>query len=558
MANGLRKLIRKTRRNFINPSKLSRRLNSFGPRLKVEELEERIAPAAVDIVPGEFATWDAGSGDGAWDADDGFMALATGSTVNKITITDITDGAADDTGGPSDFAITVTDSDGAGAETIIIATNKAIDSIDLSGLDAGTTTLTLIVASGVTTTEDAGTLDQDFTINSVAYTVTAQAATAASVGDPAVAVTGEVFTGDTNAAVGAITIGATDFTALVVDATIVSAGAGTISTLDFSDSTDNTGTNFGGTLISGSGNNIDAITVGDDITGLTVTGNLNGAVAADQITGAIGVTGNITANGDFTIANGIGTGGDFTVSGDLAGDVITSAGAIAGDLTITGDITGAVTGDDGISGDISGALISGNITVTDGDFSGTITSTGNITGDITVDNAGTGDFTGAIVSGGTLGNVDVGDDIGGDITAAGTFARLTSDTGDILATSAIQAGGTIADITLTAGSVISGATITTTDGDLSNIDAAAFAGTLNIDDALTDADFTGAIGGSITAGNIVALDTSDGSLTGTVISDVGGIATVNIDANDSANGAMTAAASITSATTIGTITVGKT
>jgi len=42
-ANGLRKLIRRAKKDFTKTSTLNRRLNKFG-RLRAEELEERIAP----------------------------------------------------------------------------------------------------------------------------------------------------------------------------------------------------------------------------------------------------------------------------------------------------------------------------------------------------------------------------------------------------------------------------------------------------------------------------------------------------------------------------------
>ena len=46
MANGLRKLIKRARRQYTNNSNVNRRFNRFGTRLRVEELEERIAPVA--------------------------------------------------------------------------------------------------------------------------------------------------------------------------------------------------------------------------------------------------------------------------------------------------------------------------------------------------------------------------------------------------------------------------------------------------------------------------------------------------------------------------------
>ena len=65
MANGLRKLIRKARKETLGTT-LLRKSQRFGSRLRVEELEERIAPATtVDLdTPGCFATWDDGGGNG--------------------------------------------------------------------------------------------------------------------------------------------------------------------------------------------------------------------------------------------------------------------------------------------------------------------------------------------------------------------------------------------------------------------------------------------------------------------------------------------------------------
>ena len=106
MANGLRKLIRRTRKQFINHSKLTRRLNRFGPRLRVEELEERIAPAALAM--GEYTPYDTATG--------------VGVLYNV---------------GPTTVDVIWTDADGAGTlDTLVIDLNAA-GAVSLQRLPAG-------------------------------------------------------------------------------------------------------------------------------------------------------------------------------------------------------------------------------------------------------------------------------------------------------------------------------------------------------------------------------------------------------------------------------------
>ena len=119
-----------------------------GNRLRVEELEERIAPA-VTLLPNEFATWDVSAGDNTWNASDGFIGLAVESSgITSIAVENFVDGGVTDT---ATLNITVTDGD-AGAAVIVIGSSQSIGTINLTGLHAGTTSLTLIVGSSLTTT----------------------------------------------------------------------------------------------------------------------------------------------------------------------------------------------------------------------------------------------------------------------------------------------------------------------------------------------------------------------------------------------------------------------
>jgi len=139
MAKGLRKLIKKAR-SYTTSSTLTRR-NRYGPRLRVEELEERIAPAdAVLAATGEFVTWDVDNPtDGGFDTDDGVLILGANSTAG-ITVADMADDMVPN--------ITVTAATTNATEKILIASNKAIGNIDLSNVSNTTTTLQLVVASG--------------------------------------------------------------------------------------------------------------------------------------------------------------------------------------------------------------------------------------------------------------------------------------------------------------------------------------------------------------------------------------------------------------------------
>jgi hypothetical protein len=477
MANGLRKLIRNASR-ASKTTLLTRRLqrhNRFGRRLRVEELEERIAPA-ITVAPDGFITWDVAANDNAHDASDGYLGLGFTSTIDNIQVTDIADGGVTDSAVVTPVNITVVDSDGEGAETIVIASSQPIGNIDLSGLDAGTTTLTLIIGSGLTTTGDeVGNPDQDFSIDGISDTTTTQIETADNVGDPAIANEGQHFTKANNSGIGNITFGATDFTGLVVTAHIVTDGTGAVGTVTSSDVdvdlTDD-GDGAADSLFSAGemGAFVWAGEVLPDANGITFT------ISNDAGTGLASMTlGSITAAGagDFTL-NTEGIAGVFTVTG------ATTVGAAAGGVAIDADFAGVT--DDGISGAVTfGALAIGGdgtgafsldggdigfsstltiaaitlsgagggdiliSTSTDGDFSGlvttgAITNSGTNASNLTIQPSGTGDMNGFTASGlisntaaavnGALVVGATGGDLG-NLTLAGIALSSTSDAGDV-------------------------------------------------------------------------------------------------------------------------------
>ncbi len=154
MANGLRKIIKKARRlNTNNP--LASRMNRFGPRLKVEELEERIAPVAGDL---------GGTGDlvGA------VMTLDNGETATIDLGTDVYTLTATGMTGTGDIVITfdgvhtaATDIVSAGAITTLSGAVVNVDLTDTLTTYTGNTLQTADVATAIT---DIGTAQGDLNI----------------------------------------------------------------------------------------------------------------------------------------------------------------------------------------------------------------------------------------------------------------------------------------------------------------------------------------------------------------------------------------------------------
>ena len=493
MAKGLRKLIK----NAWNKKTIqNNRLMKLSPRLKVEELEERIAPAA--LAAGEYTPYDNGASVG--------VLYNAGTTSVDITWTNV----------------------GGGLDTLVIDCD-AVGAVHLQATDA------LSGTAGVLVTDSANV--STFTLETgvdVANTGTLSAAIGVAHlqgADPGNAAAVTATGGD---ATGSITLD--------------NGGTSTISLLNINDGGTGTGAFNGAIAIDG---DLTTVTVDGNAAGdwTGIGGTVNGVwTIGGTLSANVTAAGGVTSAGDITadtisgalIATTVGWAGDITTTGTTGtgnfASLTTSAGAISGNLDIAGTITGNITGDDGISGDIDADTITGAIIVTDGNLEGSITTTGvtgtgNI-GDVTVDTGGTGDFSGTIDSAGTLGTVTVGDDMSGTITTDGTITAIVSDAGDV-STVITTSAGDLTTFTLTSG---------------------AFSGTLDIFGALTTMTASGNIGGAITAGNIATLTSTNGNLSATVISDTGGIATVNADADGSANGDFSG--SISSATTIGTITVG--
>ncbi len=547
MANGLRKLFRNASR-YSKSALLANRIQQYQQRLKVEELEERIAPAAVVLNPGDYTAYDV-TGDNTFNATDGFIALgATSTGIDSVTVADLSDGGATDT---FTLNITVQDTGGAGAATIFLVTNLNIANIDLSGLDAGTTELDLIIGTGITTTEDAaGDDDQDFTVDGLSDTATVFTSAGANI-SAAPANTGETYTGSANQAIGNITFGATNFTGLTVETHIVTNGTGAIGTVT---STDGDVDLIGGTSTDSliDAGQIGAIDWHGDIlpgaNGITWTfdNDAGSGIASLDMEGVI-----TTAAGNFTVTTE-GVGGAWDVAG------LTTVGG-AGNISIDVD-TGAT--DDGVTGALGfgGLTLSstGNFTFNGGDSGfGSTVGTGNII------QSGGGDISITTSTNGSMGNLTVGTvtnsaTVDADLTiaTAGTGAMGTFTAG-LIQNTAVNAPGTmtfgnsgaalgnvsLAGITIngtnaTGDVIIQGTTIGTIDSTAALQTAASSAGGITID-ATTS---IGVIGG----GNVPAI-TSAGS--GDILIDGG---------TTGYTGAVTLGAITTSGSGSGNITVGTT
>ena len=295
MANGLRKLIRNANR-FTKQAILAQRIQQQR-RLQVEELEERIAPAA--LAAGEYMPYDTTTGVG--------ILYNAGATAVDVTVVD--------GGGALALDTFVIDLDTAGAVSLI-ATDTFTGVGGFAVIDSADATLTLQTGIAVA---DSGTLSAAIGVGHLDGADPGNnAAVAAAGGD----VTGTIDLDN---------------------------GASTLTALSITDGGTGTGAFSGAVITDG------------DVGAVSVAGNIAGGTwsVGGQLTGAWTVGGNIDAASDITAATGTTAAADFAVTGNMAGDLITSAGAIAGDLIATGTIDGAITGDDGISGNISGSAITG-------------------------------------------------------------------------------------------------------------------------------------------------------------------------------------------------------
>ena len=296
MANGLRKLIKRARKQFTNNS--NRRFNRFGNRLRVEELEERIAPAAGDLggtgtIVGATAT------------------LTNGQTVTLELGTDIwtlTSGGGYGVGG--DIVVTF---DGiSGAATDIVS----IDFGNAGPLDAATT---LAVTNSNGTVTDTLTIDTVIDGSDNASTVN--------------------LSGNNDTISDGITVG----TVTLDQSGISTWNTGPVTGI----TTETVGTSMRVGAVGATG-----ITASTSFVGtLTVSGSLAGPVTSALTLGATTLEAGSTAAGDITATAGnIGavTLGDAGDDGTLvfAGDIVSTAGSIASisgtdetSITIAGAVT---------------------------------------------------------------------------------------------------------------------------------------------------------------------------------------------------------------------------
>jgi len=601
MANGLRKLIKRARKQYINNSNLNRRFNRFGSRLRVEELEERIAPAAGDITgtgtlvgavmnldSGETAILELGTDTYTLTATGGYTGdnvqitfdAGTGSAT-KITEIDFGSGLALD----ADTVLTLTSSNGTVTDTLtidtIVDTSDNTNTVSLVGnnntisaaMAVGTVTLnqtgiTTWNTGPITTSLTAETLATSMRVGAVASGGIAFTVSCVGTMDVSGVLSGPITS--------ALTLGATTLEAGSVaagDITVATGNIGAITlgnagndgTLDFIG--DITATV--GSIASVSGTDETSITITGDITAGTSVGAIGTQIQtiAGTITGGTSV-GAVTVLTDFTGAiEATTTVGNILVGNDLTGDI--TAGTTIGTITVTDGsiaatsaISGTVVGNIAVDTDSSGTneVLAGTITATTGDI-GTVT-----VGDAT----GEGDLTGTLTAtAGAIGNVSVGNDISGDITAGTSIGTITALDGSITAASTILAGTDIGNIAVDVDAdgtneALAG-TITATAGDI---------GTITIGAATAEGDLTGTVtatagavgnisvandlSGDITAGTTIGTITVvDGSITAasTILAgtDIGNIA-VDVDAdgeNEALAGTITATAG-----DIGTITVG--
>jgi hypothetical protein len=572
MATGLRKLIRNAGRT-TSSALLARRLRRQSPitrRLGVEELEERIAPAA-----GDFG--------GTGTAGATTMTLVDGETATLELGTDtytLTAGGGFTTG---DIVITFDAASGSATDIV------SIDFGNSAALDAATT-LTLTSSNGTVT--DTLTIDSVIDGNDNSSTVDL-AGNNDTISDAMVVGT---VTLDASGIDIWNTNGVTSLTTETVGTSmrVGAVGAGGITA----------STSFAGTL--------------------NVTGSLAGPLTSAAGFGAITLATGSTVAGDITATTG-GIAANITATtGNIAGDIVATAGDIDGDIdAVTGSITGTI---QATAGDINGTIDSG--TALTGDI---LAPVGSITGDITVDAGGisaagsivageAGDDTDAdtdnditglitVTSGGIAGTISAERNITGGVTiTAGGLAdgaTITAHNGSITTTAinivdtglsgdiAAPEGNISAAITVTAGgitatgSIIAGDEVADTDGDLDNdVDSAItvtaggiaagakIIGERNVDGAIVvvvggHAGTIQAVAGDIGAGGV---DIQDGGVAATGLitagDDILGAVQITDDAATGAGllGTVSAANDITGATTItaggigatGQITAGST
>ena len=506
MANGLSKLIKRARK--ANESNILAKLART--RFRVEELEDRIAPAVV------------AAGGAADNGDHTFTMNADGEYLQFT-----------DAGGETwELGMLKT----GGATGDIVVTFDAAETT-ITGIEFGTTAVLDGTAVKLVIGDDGGDAAADLSLGAITDGQTNTAS--------AISIYGINDTDFTNG----ITDGGADATtSALIDVTSITLDSSNIAVVDVE-------TISGATVLN---NLATTFTARGSMGSLTVNSSLAGAVSS---TGAIGTvtllagtggSGHVTAGTDMGAVT-LGDGGDdgtLTFAGDIiatTGDIASITGTDETSITISGDITaGGTVGTIGtqiqtISGTITGASV-GNITVlTDlADVVSTGTTIGNINvgndlsdltantsiGTITVGNDITGtigattsignidvtnDVSGTITAGSTIGNVTVGNDVTAAITGATTVGTVSI--GNDLAALLKATASTIGAIDITgdvtaAGSIVAGSLPSAIDigGDLN--------GAVTSSAGIADLNITGAIDAAITA-SAGALDVAAGSIAAT-------------------------------------------
>lgn len=397
----------------------------------LDGLENRQMLAAVTMTPGEYLNFDLGAGNGSHDNSDGIVLFGSGSTgITSIGIQDLTDGGANDS---ATLNITVNDSTGADAVEIRLASNIAIGSIDLSGLNAGTTSVSLVVGTGITITASAADT-HSVNVDGIAVATTMQNAMSTTMASAM----GDQYDAVANSGIGNTTFGATNYTvaSMPVQLHMIANGTGSIGSINLGDTdlslvgpTTVTAGSIGLFTVAG------AVAPGGSSVNITANDN-----AGSGITGlsfgnvSIAGAGNLTINADgigasgITITNGISlTGaGNLTINSDTTGG---NNNTVTGPVTI-GGITNNGTGDILIRG--GGAANGFTSTVNLGNISQ------NNTGDITVNTQNNGAMNGAV----TIGTVNT------NSAGAALFTVAPNGTGSIasIAVGNITLAGTGASI----------------------------------------------------------------------------------------------------------------
>ncbi|MBN2843184.1 MAG: hypothetical protein JXM68_08840, partial [Sedimentisphaerales bacterium] len=530
MANGLSRIIKKARK--ANETNILARLAQ--KKFRVEELEDRIAPAAGDI---------GGTGDVAGrvvtlDADGETATLELGTDTWTLTGTSVGGGEIVVTFGPdADGATTIT--------SIDFGTGGAITGAAVLTIDSTGTTDGLTITSIIDGVDNSGTVSVVGGSDAEADMVTV----------------GTVVLDQT----GIATWNTGDITSLTAETVATSMRVGDVATSIA------TTTSFAGTL--------------------TVTGSLGGTVTSANGIGAIVLEAGSTAAGDITATTGSITSvtlGDGSTDSTLtfAGDIKATAGAIGAiagtdetSITISGAIIagtdiGAVGNAhiNGITGAITGQTIA-SITTSNGNVSGAVEASGGA-GTIGAINIGTGVLSGAVTASGTTGSIGAitAGSITGDVTATDTDSAGTDNTIGALAIGGAVSGdisgysiadlaitgalsGTItsasgfdaADNTLAIGSISSAGALVATANGIGATDTLTISGDMDGSITVVADDLAGAI--SITGDMAGSIETTAGSITGNVT--IGG----DLTADGSITAGVDVSGDIIADDLIGTITV---